>query len=178
MPVTLENMDPGEIESLALLAKSMRDNPATRRDFLRNVKKANPALSIPEIDMEDARNTEFAARDKELAELKAKLDAQEQQTAAQARIAALREKGVVRNSAHFSDVVKYAAENGFQTSDNGLERAAAAMEAERQAAIPTPTNVMARPAIGNKDLMKNPQNWARHEAAKAMDEIIKARKAY
>lgn len=173
--VNLEGMDEAEIRSLALLSKSVRDNPATRKEWLGILKKGNPNLSIPELDLEQHAEKALSARDKEIADLRAEMQANEQQRAAQARIAALRDEGVIRNANDFSDVVKYASENGFQTSDAGLKRAAAAMQAEREAAIPTPTSAIPKPHIGNKDLMKNPQTWARTEAANVMDEIIKSR---
>lgn len=177
MPVSLEDMSPDEINSLALLARSMRDNPETRKTFLQTVKKANPNLSIPEIDVENASAAQLAARDKEIAELREKQQAFEQQQSAQARISALKEDGVVRNANEFNEVVKYAAENGFQVNDAGLKRAAEARRREMEAATPTPTHAMQRPAIGNKDLMKNPQNWAREEASRVMDELIKQRRS-
>lgn len=175
MTVSLEGMDEAEIRALAILAKSTRDNPATRKEWFGVLKKANPNLAIPEYDMEQKQHEQLSARDKEIAELRAQVDQDRQQQAAQARIASLREDGVVRNANDFNDVVKYAAENGFQTSDEGLKRAAAARRAELEAATPTPTSAIPKPHIGNKDLMKNPQNWARTEAANVMDELIKAR---
>ncbi len=175
MSISLEGMDEAEIRALALLAKSTRDNPATRKEWFGVLKKANPNLAIPEYDMEQKQQTELSARDKEIAELKAQFEADRQQAAAQARIAALREDGVVRNANEFSEVVKYAAENGFQTSDEGLKRAAAARRAEQEAAVPTTTSAIPKPHIGNKDLMRNPQGWARTEAANVMDELIKQR---
>lgn len=175
MTVSLEGMDEAEIRSLALLAKSMRDNPTTRDKFLGVVQEANPNLRIPEMEARRHSDAALASRDKEIAELRAQAEADRQQQAAQARIASLREDGVVRNANEFNDVVKYAAENGFQTSDEGLKRAAAARRAELEAATPTPTSAIPKPHIGNKDLMKNPQGWARTEAASVMDELIKNR---
>ena len=176
MSISLEGMDEAEIRALALLAKSTRDNPATRKDWFGVLKKANPNLAIPEYDMEQKQHEQLSARDKEIADLRAQVEADRQQAAAQARIAALREEGVIRNANDFSEVVKYAADNGFQTSDEGLKRAAAARRAEQEAATPTPTSAIPKPHIGNKDLMKNPQAWARQEATAVMDEIIKGRR--
>jgi len=175
MSISLEGMDEAEIRALALLAKSTRDNPKTRDSWLNVVQEANPNLVIPELQAKRASHEALSARDKEIAELKAQVEADRAQAAAQARIAALREEGVVRNANEFSEVVKYAAENGFQTSDEGLKRAAAARRAEQEAAVPTTTSAIPKPHIGNKDLMRNPQGWARTEAANVMDEIIKQR---
>jgi len=85
---SLENMTPEQISSLAALGATMRDNPATRREFLQLAKKANPSLSIPEIELEHAAQTEFKARDDKIADLEGRLAQQAQQSAAQARIAA------------------------------------------------------------------------------------------
>ena len=175
MSISLEGMDEGEIRALALLAKSTRDNPKTRDSWLNVVQEANPNLVIPELQAKRQASEALSSRDKEIAELRATVENDRQQAAAQARIAALREEGVVRNANEFSEVVKYAAENGFQTSDEGLKRASAARRAEQEAAMPTPTSAIPKPHIGNKDLMKNPQTWARTEAASVMDELIKNR---
>jgi len=173
--ISLEGMDEAEIRSLALLSKSVRDNPATRKEWLGVVQKANPNLTIPELQMERQANEALFARDKEIAELRAQVEADHAQQAAQARIAALREEGIVRNANDFGEIVKYASENGFQTSDEGLKRAARARQIEAEAAVPTPTSAIPKPHIGNKDLMRNPQTWARQEASSVMDEIIKNR---
>jgi hypothetical protein len=173
---SLEGASAEEIQALAMLAKSVRDNPATRRQFLSAVKTANPNINIPELDLETAQNAAFGARDKEIADLRAQLQQQEQQNSAKHRIDALKEEGVIRSANEFNDVVKYAAENGFQTTDAGLKRAAEARRREIEAATPTPTFAVQRPALGNKELMKNPQAWAREEAGKAIEDLKKQRR--
>ena len=54
--ISLEGMDEAEIRSLALVAKSVRDNAKTREKWLDVVQEANPNLSIPEL----ARKSEIS----------------------------------------------------------------------------------------------------------------------
>lgn len=174
--ISLEGMDDSEIRALALVAKSVRDNPATRRSFFETVKQANPNLAIPEIDSERAMQAHLKTRDEEAAKLRAELEAEKAQRQANERVQALKDQGVIASHNEFNEVVKYASENGFQVTDAGLKRAAEARRREQESAIPTPTHVFPRPnATENKDLMKNPQQWARNAAASVMDELIAAR---
>ena len=49
--MSLEGKSVEDIEALAELANALGNNPATRMDFLRLTKKANPTANIPEIDI-------------------------------------------------------------------------------------------------------------------------------
>lgn len=64
--ISLEGLTPEAIQGLALTAKSMLENPTTRRDALALVKKVDPSQNIPEIDLpaqfETALTTEREAR--------------------------------------------------------------------------------------------------------------------
>ena len=72
---TLEGVSLEEMESLALLSKTLADNPATRKDFLGLIKMASPMTNIPELDME----TRFSAQTKPLLEKIASLESQANQ---------------------------------------------------------------------------------------------------
>lgn len=50
---SLENFSEGDRE-LASLAKTLANDPSTRKDFLRLVKKQSPKTPIPEIDIEES----------------------------------------------------------------------------------------------------------------------------
>ena len=50
---SLEDMAPEARDELALLARRLAENPATRKEFLRLTKKATPDLPIPELEIED-----------------------------------------------------------------------------------------------------------------------------
>lgn len=52
--VSLENMPEEQRASLAALAKRLAENPDTRREFQRLVKKDNPKAVFPELEVEDA----------------------------------------------------------------------------------------------------------------------------
>lgn len=49
--ISLEGLTPEAIQGLALTAKSMLENPATRRETLALVKRVDPSQNIPEIDL-------------------------------------------------------------------------------------------------------------------------------
>ena len=171
----LEGMSSEEVQALAALAKSVRDNPATRKRFFETVKEANPNLSIPEIDVERGFSQHLKTRDEEIAKLRAEQEQERRQREARDRIDQLKDAGVISSANEFNEVVKYASENGFQVTDAGLKRAAEARRREQESAVPTPTHVFPRPSNDNKDLMRNPQQWARNEASKIMDELIAQR---
>ena len=173
---TLEGMSAEEINSLALLAKTVRDNPTTRRTFLKTVKQVNPELNIPELDLEERATQLFSDRDKRSQELADELAAERQLRQARERIDTLKESGVVASTSEFNDLVKFAHEKGYQTSDEGLKLAAEARRREQQAAVPTPSTLFPRPDTKDKGLMRDPQKWAREQAATAMDELIRGRR--
>jgi hypothetical protein len=52
--VSLEGLSAEQINNLASLAKSLGEDPKTRRSFQRLIKEKNPATIIPELDAEDA----------------------------------------------------------------------------------------------------------------------------
>jgi hypothetical protein len=51
--MSLEDLTPEARDELALLAKQLSENPETRKDFLRQVKKVKPEMPIPELEIED-----------------------------------------------------------------------------------------------------------------------------
>ena len=173
---TLEGMSTEEIQSLALLAKTVRDNPQTRRTFLKTVKQVNPELNIPELDLEEQAMRLFQDRDKQSEKLAEELAAERQLRQARDRIDALKDAGVVSSTGEFNDLVKFAHEKGYQTSDEGLKLAAEARRRETAAAVPTPSTLFPRPDTKDKGLMRDPQKWARDQAAQAMDEILRGRR--
>jgi hypothetical protein len=173
--MTLEGLAPEEISALALAGRQMRDNPATRGLYLRMLKAANPGVPIPEVDVEVRTARALAARDQQIKEMQDRENVRMQRDHAITLYENLREDGVVSTRQNFAELVKYAHENGFTTTEQGLRKANAFQAQERSSAEPTP--LTARPLVpkDNKDLLRNPREWARKEASAAISEIMKSR---
>lgn len=169
---SLEGLSQEEIAGLATMGKALRDNPKTRMSFLRLAKVANPELSIPEVEAEDRRIAEARKLDERFKNIEDQGATSAAQTAALALYEDLREEGVVSKRGDFNDLVKYAAEKGFQTTAAGLRMAATYRDQEQRAAEPTPTFLSPSvPVELNKEIMKNPAQWARQNAANAIKEL-------
>ena len=175
VPQSLEGLSTEEVSALALSARQMRDNPATRGLFLRMLKTANPTISIPEVEVEMRTSAALAERDKRIRDMEERENARAQRDNAVNLFENLRDENVVSSRNDFAELVKYAHEQGFVTNEAGLKKARSFQRQERAAAEPTPQSY--RPLIprDNKDLMKNPRDWARKEATAAINEVLKKR---
>lgn len=175
----LEGKSTEEIEALAQLADSVLSNPKTRGVFQRTLKAANPSLSIPELELEDRVAAAVKPHIDKVAAIEAKTARDEQVSQANNLYENLHDERVVAGRKDFNALVTYAAEKGFMTTEQGLRMAASHRTSEQEAAEPTPSNMGMAGILqrDNKDLMKDPVGWARREAAIAMDELAKKRKA-
>lgn len=178
--MSLEGKSQDEVASLAALSNALLADPKTRTAFQRLVKTVNPKLSLPEVELEDR----VAAAIKPVADKNAALEAdlaqRKQIDAANALFEGLRDSGVVSSRADFTELVKFAAKEGFQTNDAGLKLASAHRKASTTPATPTPSNMgldNLRPGEADKSIMKNPITWARDTARAAVDELMKTRRA-
>lgn len=175
--MSLEGKTPEEVNSLASLSDALLNDPNTRREYQRLLKKQNPKLSLPEIDTEDR----VEAAVKPFVDKVEKLEAGNAESAAQRqateRFENLRDARVVSTRKDFTELVKYANEKGFQTNEAGLTLAAAHRQDEMAPAEPTPHSAALAHLVPkeNKDLMRDPQGWARNTANAAMADIIKNR---
>jgi len=166
-----------QIEAHASLSRALSDDPAFRREYQRLLKKQNPKLSLPEVDMEDR----VEAAVKPFVDKVEKLEASTAETTAQRKANEiyenLRDARVVNTRKDFTELVKYANEKGFQTNEAGLTLAAAHRSDEQIPAEPTPHSAALAHLVpkDNKSLMKDPQAWARTEANSAMSDLIKNR---
>jgi len=175
--MSLEGKAPEEVQAMAALADSLLNDPKTRRQFQRMLKQQNPNISLPELDTEDAIVTAVKPHVEELQRLKAEREQDKAQQAANLLFENLRDDRVVSTRTEFSELVKWASENGYQTVDAGLRKAASARRAEQEAAEPTPQSAAGGGIVpkDNKDLMRDPQGWARSQAVTALNDIIKSR---
>ena len=168
---SLEDLTPEARDELALLARELSENPATRKDFLRITRKAKPNLPIPELDVEDqvrAALTDSAKRTESLENQIRERDAKEELERRRARVAERVGKDNV------AEVEKVMLEKGIQNHDSAAEY----FEWMKQAQAPTPSafspNVLdkdTRATLGK--FFKAPAIAAREEAMNALRDIRK-----
>ena len=169
---SLEDMAPEARDELALLARRLAENPATRKDFLRLTKKATPEFSIPELEIED---TVYAATNQAHArveQLERKLREKEAMEELTRRRQSLVKKGKVSDESEIEQVEKIMLERGITNH----ETAADFHKWMNEQAKPTPStfsrNVLDDTARNTlSSFWKNPQHAARDEASKALMEL-------
>jgi len=170
MDVSLEGMTPEAISGLAMLAKGLSTNTETRRDFLALTKKANPALSIPEVDIPASVRADIDAEAKKREALEAKIAEAEARENVRARREELM-KSKNLTDADMAEVEKLMVDKHIPSH----ETAAEFMLAQRQSAKPTPSVTgFGSHQVPNMDLKTfggNMKQWGRAEAAKTLDDI-------
>lgn len=169
---SLEDLSFDARDELALLARKLAENPATRKDFLRLTKKANPDIPIPELEIEDSVNAHTRAAYAKVERLEAKLREKEAMDELTRRRNALVKKGKVSDEAEIEQVEKIMLEKGITDHETAAEY----HKWMRESAAPTPTsftrNVMDQTARSTlSSFWKNPQVAARDEASKALMEL-------
>jgi hypothetical protein len=165
-------MAPEARDELALLARRLAENPATRKEFLRLTKKATPDLPIPELEIED---TVYAATNQAHArveQLERKLREKDAMEELNRRRQSLVKKGKVSDESEIEHVEKIMLERGITNH----ETAADFHKWMNEQAKPTPStfsrNVLDDTARNTlSSFWKNPQHAARDEASKALMEL-------
>jgi hypothetical protein len=168
--VSLEGMSPEAISGLALLAKGLSNNPETRNEFLKLTKKANPSMSIPEVDIPlsmdgllAAERTEREKLEKELLKDRVERDVEKRRN----NLKVL--KGL--SDADIAEVEKLMVDKNIASH----ETAADFYNMQKKSATPTPGfagfGSQQVPKPETKDFGGNIANWARNEAAKTIHDI-------
>ena len=179
--MSLEGKSADEIAALAALADDVLSKPDTAGVFQRLVKKNNPSVSMPMIDLEDKARAVFTKQANDINALNQKLQQREAQDGANALFESLRESGSVSNRQDFSALVEYASKNGFMTTEAGLKKASTMRQQEQEAAEPTPVTVgngLFRTGANvdeSKAFFANPTGHSRTVAMQAMEELRKMR---
>ena len=168
---SLEDLTPEARDELAMLARELSENPATRKDFLRITRKAKPNLPIPELDVEDqvrAALTEERTKRESLENQIREKDARDELQRRRDRVAERVGKDNV------AEVEKVMLEKGIQNHESAAEY----FEWMKQAQAPTPSafspNVLdkdTRATLGK--FFKAPAIAAREEAMNALRDIRK-----
>jgi DNA-binding protein H-NS len=167
--MSLEDLSLEQRDELAALAKTLADNPQTRKDFLRLTKTARPDVPIPELDIDESLSRVSQNAESRVAQLEAKLREKEALEELNRRREKVKKSGLAQSDADIEAIEKVMIEKGITNH----EAAAEYHQWMKQAAQPTPTGY--NPQVLNKfDLSKyykNPVGAARDEAAKALAEL-------
>lgn len=171
--VTLEGMTPEAVAELAHLSQRLATNPKTREGFLRLTKVANPELNIPEIELKEQIGGVLKAQRDKIGELEGKLTQRfQQEEMREAERKALRSAGYSEDDTE--KVRQFMLDNKVADFASGVKL----FKMSSEAAVPTPSASrgygISLPA-DFKTISAAPNKWALNEAAKAMDDLIKAR---
>ena len=167
--MSLEDISLEQRDELALLAKQLAENPATRTDFLRMTKKVKPDLPIPELEMKDYTEQKMSVMENRLMASENKLREKEAREELDRRRQSLIRKGLARDDSDVEQIEKIMLEKNISNHETAAEY----LDWMKQAAEPTPSGYNPS-AISKFDLSKywkNPQMGARDEAAQALKDI-------
>lgn len=158
-------------QEMALLLQQMVDNPATRSETLRIVKKVRQDVPLPEVEMEEKANRVLEETTKKYQALEQKLREKEKAEAIRDRRNALIEKGLAQSKEEISEIEKVMVDKGIANHETAAEY----FQYMKQAAAPTPSQ-FPRPVMSNFDVkgyFKNPVAAARENAHAALTELRK-----
>ena len=177
---SLEDLSPDARDELALIARQLAENPATRNDFLRMTKKVKPDITIDTIDLEDRFSAQLQQRDEQVNELRAKLMEKEALETLKERRQSLLEKGKVSTKDDIEKVEKIMLEKGINNHETAAEYWAWMNKSQEPTSSqniysPNDMNQQARDTLSK--FWSNSKVAAREEAAKALDEIRRNPKA-
>lgn len=169
--MSLENLSVEAQAELAALAKTLAENPATRKTFLQLTKQVRPDVPIPEIEIEERTNSVLAEANKKVETLEQKLRQKEAKEELEKRRITLLKKNLVQSEDEIAEVEKLMVEKGIANHETAAEY----HQWMKQAAAPTPSQfpqpVMSK--FNTKDFMKNPVGAARDAAHAALAEFRK-----
>lgn len=169
--MSLENLSLEAQAELAALAKTLAEDPKTRKQFLQLTKQVRPDVPIPEIEIEERTNEVLTAANKRVESLEAKLRQKEAKEALEKRRQDLLKKQLVSSEDDIKEVEKLMVEKGIANHETAAEY----HQWMKQMSAPTPSQfpqpVMSR--FNTADFMKNPVGAARDAAHAALNEFRK-----
>ena len=169
--MSLEDLSPDAQAELAALARTLAENPTTRKQFLQLTKQVRPDVPIPEIEIEERTNSVLAQAEDRVKSLEDKLRQKEAREELQKRRDAIVRKGLVESEDDVKEVEKIMVEKGIANHETAAEY----HSWMKQMSAPTPSQfpqpVMSK--FNTKDFMKNPVGAARDAAHAALNEFRK-----
>lgn len=169
--MSLENLSVEAQAELAALAKSLAEDPKTRKQFLQLTKQVRPDVPIPEIEIEERTNEILDQANKRVESLEAKLRQKEAKEELERRRNVLVKKNLVESDEDIAAIEKLMVEKGIANHETAAEY----HKWMQQMSAPTPSQfpqpVMSR--FNTSDFMKNPVGAARDAAHAALNEFRK-----
>ena len=169
--MSLENLSLEAQAELAALAKSLAEDPKTRKQFLQLTKQVRPDVPIPEIEIEERTSAVLEQANSRVESLEAKLRQKDAKEELERRRTNLRTKQLAESDEDIADIEKLMIEKGIANHETAAEY----HSWMKQAAAPTPSQfpqpVMSR--FNTQDYMKNPVGAARDAAHAALAEFRK-----
>lgn len=153
--------------------EELPNHPEYGHEIKRTLKKINPAINYPELDIEDKVSAKTKEQEEKIDKfLKEQRDKENKAYWGQKKQAAI-EAGLIKDE-EVEDFHKWMVEEHL----GNYERAAKIWHDEKHAAA-EPTNYQDMTGIqlpSHEGLFANPQRWARDEAMKSINEIKRARR--
>ena len=169
--MSLENLSSEAQAELAALAKSLAEDPKTRKQFLQLTKQVRPDVPIPEIEIEERTSAVLAQANSRVESLEAKLRQKEAKEELERRRNELKRKQLIQSEDDIPEIEKLMIEKGIANHETAAEY----HNWMKQAAAPTPSQfpqpVMSK--FNTQDYMKNPVGAARDAAHAALAEFRK-----
>jgi hypothetical protein len=168
--MSLENLTPDARDELAALAKTLAENPKTRKEFLRLTKQAHPDLPVPELEIEDRTSKAIDAQQQKIAQLEARLKEKDARTELERRRNMLKEKRLAESDDDVKAIEKLMIEKNIGSHESAAEY----YNWMKQADKPTPAYSNAPITSKVNDFhkyLKNPAAAAREAAANALNEL-------
>jgi flagellar biosynthesis/type III secretory pathway protein FliH len=162
--MSLEGKTPEEIEKLANFANTILTK--ARKETLHLAKKVDPTFTSPELEIDEKIEAATAKLNEQNAELTKQILAEKIERSRESKKAELKAAGY-----DIEAVEKVMTDNGI----SNYEGAVKLMKAEAVLAPSSPPSRESRMPTNFKDIQKNPTAWARDEAHKAVDELMRAR---
>lgn len=166
---SLENVPEDQRTSLARAMHTLLNNPEVARDTKRLLKKVDPNLQFPDLEVGD----EIARFREEQADKDRKRDEADRVARANDNYEKLRGK-VLERGFNVEEVEKVMKEKGIANYDTAMEY----IDAQRQLAPPTPDSLVTMEMPSNMAEMNKQglKKFRLTEASKAMSEVMQARK--
>jgi hypothetical protein len=118
---SLEDLSFETRDELARLTRTLAENPDTRKEFLRLAKKAQPGLSIPELEIEESVARSTSASEARIQMLEAKLQEKDALAELDRRRQSLMKQGKIRSEDEIQEVEKVMLEKGITNHETAAD---------------------------------------------------------